>query len=141
MRRLGGDRGAVQAGSPLEEDLEDPRVWYANNEPDAPWIEEPQRLSGFLVQMVLFEAILNARFGTSTLSAPPETMDAILARVAPLGREPWTWGGARFYARDGALVMTMGDEAPADVWLAARSPLALSPFEDLVDEQWDSVAF
>jgi hypothetical protein len=124
-----------------ETDGEDPRVWYRNNEEGEPWLEEPERLSGFLVQAVLFEAILHARFGASATALPADMVEAILSRVAPLGSERWNWGGARFFGRDGALVMTMENDGAWDVWLAARTPLALSRFEDLVTETWDHVAF
>jgi hypothetical protein len=120
---------------------EDPIVWYRNNVQGEPWIEEPERLSGFLIQAVLFEAILHARFGASGTALPGETVRAILAQVAPLGNGRLNWGGARFFACDGALVMIMGDDGASDVWLAARTPLALSRFEGLADDRWDHVAF
>jgi hypothetical protein len=37
--------------------------------------------------------------------------------------------------------MTMENHGACDVWLAARTPVALSRFEDLVTEDWDHVAF
>ena len=124
-----------------EPEGEDPKVWYRNNEEGEPWIEEPQRLSGFLIQAVLFEAILNAQFGAYAIALPDDLVGAILDRVKPLARERWNWNGARFFARDGALVMTMKNNGANDVWLAARTPFALSCFEDLVSEEWDRVAF
>lgn len=124
-----------------EPEGEDPKVWYRNNEEGEPWIEEPQRLSGFLIQAVLFEAILNAQFGAYAIALPDNLVGAILDRVKPLARERWNWNGARFFARDGALVMTMKNNGANDVWLAARTPFALSCFEDLVSEEWDRVAF
>ncbi len=62
-------------------------------------------------------------------------------QVEPLGSGRWNWGGARFFAREGALVMTMGDDNASDVWLAARTPHALSRFDGLADDRWDYVAF
>jgi len=121
---------------------EDPRVWYRNNDEGEPWIEEAERLSGFLVQAVLFEAILGSRFGASATGIAPDLREAILARADPLGLKSWNRGGARFLARRGALVMLMEHEGQCDVWLAAATPRALSPFEDLVDAGgWDRVAF
>jgi hypothetical protein len=124
-----------------EPDGEDPRVWYRNNTAGEPWIEESETLSGFLIQAVLFEAIMHAQFGASATALAADTVQAILARVAPLGNERWNWGGARFFARDGALVMTMENDGACDVWLAAKTPFALVQFEDLVSESWDRVAF
>lgn len=124
-----------------EPEGEDPRVWYRNNDEGEPWIEEPEHLSGLLIQTVLFEAFMNSRFGASITSVSGETLDAILARVDRLAGGRWNWGGAHFYAHDGALVMTMESPGDCSVWLAAKTPLALTPFEDLVDEGWDYVAF
>lgn len=119
----------------------DPRVWYRSNHTGGPWLEEPERLSGFLAQALLFEAIMHAPFGASGTALPPETVRAILSRVGPLGTPGWNWCRGRFFARDGALVMTMERDDECSVWLAARTPQALSPFEGLVGERWDYVAF
>jgi hypothetical protein len=124
-----------------EPDGDDPRVWYRENQDRAPWSEERERLSGFLIQAALFEAILHARFGASATALPDDEAEAILALVAPLGAGRWNWGGARFFGADGALVMTMENGEACDVWLAARTPLALSRFEGLVTDEWDRVAF
>ncbi len=120
---------------------EDPRVWYRNNEPDEPWIEEPVRLSRFMVQAVVFEAVLGARFGGQATAIPPQTLTAIRTRLAPIGGEAWSWCGARIYARDGALALVTESHGQADLFLAAITPHALTPFMDLVDENWDRVAF
>jgi hypothetical protein len=101
----------------------------------------PERLSGFLIQAILFETILHARFGACGTALPAETVRALLGGFEPLGSGRWNWGGARFVARDGALVMTMEDGGASDVWLAAPTPLALSRFEGLPDDCWDHVAF
>ncbi len=124
-----------------EPEGEDPRVWYRNNEQGEPWIEEPQRLAGFLIQAVIFEAILHAQFGANATELPAASVKDIVAQVEPLGGGHWNWAGARFFARDGALVMTMESDGACDAWLAARTPFALSRFEDLVTEDWDRVAF
>lgn len=119
----------------------DPRVWYRNNTEGEPWLEETERLSGFLIQTSLFEAILHARFGASATALPPDAVQPILERVTPLGRGRWNWGGARFFGGGGALVMTMENGDGTDVWLAAPTPLALTPFEALVTDTWDRIAF
>jgi hypothetical protein len=123
-----------------EPEGEDPRVWYQNSGEDT-WLEEPERLSSFLIQMVLFEAILNTRFGAFAIALPADTVQSVLSRVTPLAGGRWNWLGARFFARDGALVMTMENDGACDVWLAASRPLALSRFEDLVTEEWERIAF
>lgn len=118
---------------------DDPRVWYRDNSDGQPWIEEGERLSGFLIQAVVFEAVLHARFGAYATWVDEDVRDAIVARVDPLIDPAWNWCGARFYARDGALVITMEDQGL--VHLAAHSPLALTSFAELVADDWERVAF
>lgn len=115
---------------------DDPPVWR-QEPPATAWIEEPEPLSGFLIQAMLFEAVTGAPFGASGTQVSAPTRAAILERASPLPLKAWNWGSGRFYTRDGALVMTMEE----DVWLAARTPLALSSFEDLVGEDWEYVVF
>ena len=112
-------------------DGEDAAVWYRNNEEGEPWLEESAPLSLFLIQAVLFEAIMHSRFGAHTISLPSAQVQPLLARLDPLGSEIWKWGGARFYGRHGALMMTMEQEGAANVFLAARTPADLTPFEHL----------
>ncbi len=120
---------------------EDPRVWYRLNEVGALWLEEPERLSMFMVQAVLLEATLHAPFGASATAVSHETRDAIRAHMDPIGAAKWNWCGHRFFARDGALALIMETDDQCDVCLGACSPLALAVFEDLVTEQWDNIAF
>jgi len=124
-----------------EPEGDDPRVWYRTNANGEPWIEEPERLSGFLVQAVLFEAIMHAPFGANTPELDAQKAAAIVDRLRPLAGGRWNWFGARFYARDGALALTMENPPGVDVWLAAATPLALTPFDDLVTADWQHVAF
>ncbi len=121
-----------------EPEGDDPLVWYRNNDEGEPWIEEAVPLSRFLVQAVLLEAVLGASFGGSTTGIPSSTLDAFRARLDPIGDRRWNWCGARFYARDGALAVVLED---TDLFLAGRSPHALTPLLDLVTDDWDVLAF
>ncbi|MGE5181241.1 MAG: hypothetical protein ACM31C_04230 [Acidobacteriota bacterium] len=115
---------------------DDPRVWYRDNDHRAAWLEEAEPLSWFLVHAVVMEAILGAPFGGSAAAPRREVVDELRARLGPLGSAAWRWGAARFYARAGALAMMMD----GSVFLAARTPHALTPFADLVDDTWEHVA-
>jgi hypothetical protein len=120
---------------------QDPRVFYRENDPREPWLEEPQRLSGFLIQAVLFESIMHAKFGAVATCLAKHTADAVIDRLQPIAGGSWNWNGTRFFARDGALAMANSNGGEVDLYLAALTPLALSPFEDLVTADWDHVAF
>ena len=122
-----------------EPEGEDPRVWYRENDVRALWLEEPERLSSFLVQMVVEEAVLTAPCGAHQPALPAATVQPFLARVTPLWTTRWNWGGARFFAGQGALMMTMENQGDVDVFLAARTTEALARFDDLVTEDWVQV--
>jgi hypothetical protein len=124
-----------------EPEGDDPRVWYRTNADGEPWLEEPERLSGFLIQAVLFEAIMSAPFGAHATALDAQTASAIVERLQPLAGGRWNWNGGRFYARGGALAFTMENPPGVDTWLGAATPLALTPFDDLVTEDWEHVGF
>ncbi|HYU15058.1 MAG TPA: hypothetical protein VEL05_03275 [Candidatus Acidoferrum sp.] len=125
---------------------DDPPVWWRLNEPGEVWQREEEPLSGFLIQLVLFEAMLGASCG-----AHPGTLDAAAAerlceRMRPLPLGTWLWPGqgmqSRFYAREGALMfLAAAGDGWFDGWLAARRPEALTFLEDLVADTWCHVAF
>jgi hypothetical protein len=129
---------------------DDPPVWYRECEPGAPWQREAEPLSGFLLQLVLFEAMMGAPYGASAACVEAEVGLALEARMAPLPLGPWLWPWpypSRFYARSGAILHI----APLDeertqfaLWLGARHPRALDFAEDLAQPAqpgWDHVAF
>lgn len=121
-----------------EPDGEEPRVWYHNNHPSEPWLEEPVRLPWFVIQAVLLEAVMSAPFGASVTTKSRKLVDDVLGRVDPIGDTSWHWCGARFYGREGALVMTMTHDRAEqwDIFTAACAPPALISFQDLVTKDW-----
>lgn len=121
---------------------DDPPVWFRLNEHGEPWEREQEPLSGFLIQLAVFESICGSAFGGAAGWFPNEAADRLRARFEPLPLAPWCWGTMTFYARDGALLTLMenGDDA-FTVQVAALHPDALTFIDDLVDDQWDVVSF
>jgi hypothetical protein len=120
---------------------DDPAVWFRMNEPGERWQREPELLSGFVVQLVLFEAIWTAAFGGSAAWLEIDEARRLRERFTPLPLGTWCWGPTSFHARDGALlVMTANDDA-FSAFVAARHPAALDHIADLVDDAWEHVAF
>jgi hypothetical protein len=121
---------------------DDPPVWFHINDHRESWQREREPLSGFLIQLAIFESIWISSFGAAAGSLPIESADQLRARFDPLPLAPWSWGPTTFYARDGALLTLMenGDDA-FTVQVAALHPDALTFIDDLVDDQWDVVSF
>lgn len=129
---------------------DDPPVWYRECEPGAPWQREAEPLSGFLLQLVLFEAMMGAPYGASAACVEAEVGLALEARTTPLPLGPWRWPWpypSRFYVRSGAILhMAPLDEDRLQFafWIGARHPRALDFAEDLArpgQPGWDHVAF
>ncbi len=129
---------------------DDPPVWYRECEPGAPWQREAEPLSGFLLQLVLFEAMMGAPYGASAACVDAEVGLALEARMTPLPLGPWIWPWphpSRFYARSGAILHMAPldqDRAQLGLWVGARHPRALDFAEDLAQPGqpgWDHVAF
>jgi hypothetical protein len=112
------------------------------------WVTEQQRLSGFLLQVCLFEAMFSAPYSASAAWLPPEELAAVLelGRLRPL-LTPWRWPEhpTLFHAADDAIAVTSARGDPdgklgADVMVAARrlEPLAYLPDRiQLHADRWD----
>jgi hypothetical protein len=123
-------RWAYQPGGP------DPVVVGQYLDEDG-WVAEQQRLSGFLLQVCLFEAVFSARYSASAAWLPLEELAAVLelGRLRSLST-PWRWPEhpTDFHAADAAIAVTSARRGPdgrvgADVMVAAQrlEPLAYLP--------------
>ena len=126
---------------------DDPPVWWRLNESGKKWLREDEPLSGFLIQLALFEAIGHSPFGASAANLETAKLEALRRQMTPLPLGGWRWptdGGAgrsRFYARNGALMFCGPNGDHHSVYVGAKDPHALSFLEESIDESWEYVAF
>jgi hypothetical protein len=127
---------------------EDPAVWGRFDAEGKPWNKEEVSLSGFLIQICLFEAIFGAPYGASASWVDQVTLDRVTAplRLLPLG--PWRWPAdpGRFWACNGAFVFSCPNgpapEFPAfSIWVGARSETSLAYLKSIADKGWEHIAF
>jgi hypothetical protein len=101
------------------------------------WLAEQERLSGFLLQVCLFEALFSAPYTASAAWLPAEALAEVLDRgqLQPV-LTPWRWpeDPTLFHASDGAIGVTSqrrraNGALGFDITLAARDlePLAYLP--------------
>jgi hypothetical protein len=102
------------------------------------WVAEQQRLGGFLLQVLLFEAVFSAPCSASAAWLPPAELAAVLEAggLRPV-LTPWRWPThpTLFHASHGAIAVTSGRQRDtagtvgSDVMVAARhlQPLAYLP--------------
>jgi hypothetical protein len=118
-------------------DGDDPVVLGKPSETDD-WLPEQERLTGFLLQVCLFEALFSAPYTASAAWLPAEALANVLdrGRLRPI-LTPWRWpeNPTAFLASDGAIGITSerheedGSVGGFDVMLAALDlePLAYLP--------------
>jgi hypothetical protein len=135
-------------------EADDPPVWVREDYPGEPWLEE-ERLSRFLLQLVVFETVMGAAQSASAVDLPLETAEQLMRRLHELPLNPWHWPvhPTRFFAGDRVLLIVgpgprvagrlseqRGPEDDPLVWLfaGALDADALAFFADHVDDEaWE----
>lgn len=125
-------------------DGNDPPVWGQFNELDVPWTEEGMPLSEFLIELCLFEFIMQAPYGASVSWIDQNGLSKLTAKLPELSLAPWHWPAFpnRFYYHKGAFMIAtpnddLDDEKHFSVWIGAKSAAAVSFLKDFVDDTWD----
>jgi len=139
--------GAYEWAYEPGEDLQEPRVWgrWLLEGPDGPpspgWTPEHERLPGFLLQFLLYEAVTAAPWWVQYPAARPALARLALGPLRPvLGRWRWPWPDATFHAADDAIGFTCANpyvgQGTADVTLAARDVAALDHLAGVSADGW-----
>jgi hypothetical protein len=109
------------------------------------WFTEQERLSGFLLQVCLFEALFSAPYTASAAWLPSGAVTELLDRgqLQPV-LTPWRWPGdpTVFHASDGAIGVTSQRRRANgafgfDVTLAARDLEPLAYLPEIIQEHGD----
>src|SRR5262249_21498351 len=126
---------------------EDPAVWGRFNEVNRPWTNEGMRLSEFLIQVCLFEAIMAAPYGASAAWADEATVRKVTETLKELQLPPWHWPGfpTRFFYGNGAFVAACPNgiwenKQGYSIWAGAMTEHPLAFLKEIVDEGWEYVA-
>jgi hypothetical protein len=124
----------------------DPVVWGRLNEPSERWQAEREPLSRFLLQMIVFEAIMGAPYAAA---ASWITLPQLEATVGPLERLPWgswRWPAEPSWFYAGADVLAFanpngrwpwGPSDHFDVVIGAGTLDGLAYLRDVQGVRWD----
>ena len=119
---------------------DDPEVWVTLNESPGRWRKEGERLSGFLLQVLLFEAM--GPFYTSADWIDQETYDRLAAALGRLPLAPWRWPDWKTEFLGGSDMFAVGyptGDGTYYIQIKARSPEQVEPLRPLVPaDHWDS---
>jgi hypothetical protein len=129
-------------------DGDDPPVWGKFGGTDQAWAEEGMRLTEFLVEICLFEAIFSAPFGAAAGCATESTLARLRGELTPLPLSPWRWPNypSQFFAREGAFMFAApyddcGEPVAFSVWIGAKTAGPLTFLNGIVDDrEWEYVA-
>ena len=125
---------------------DDPVVWGRFNGDNERWFAEREPLSRFLLQVVVFEAIMGATHGAAASAIELPQLEEALG---PLERQPFgSWRGpiepTWFYAGADALAFVNPNgnspTSPADrfdMFIGARTPAALTYLREIQGIDWD----
>jgi hypothetical protein len=127
---------------------DDPPVWGRFSKKDKPWVREEVRLSEFLIQVCLFEAIMSAPHGAWASWDNQHRLDRVTAplQLVPLG--PWRWPKYphRFWAGGGAFVFAcpnglVDGELGYTIHAGAKAEEPLHYLKAIVDRSWEYRTF
>jgi hypothetical protein len=131
----------IWATAPTE--TRDAPVWVRENDPGEPWFEE-EPLSRFLLQLVVYEAVMGAPEGAVAAWLPLAEMERLSRRVHELPLAAWhrPLYPTRFYAGERVLLVVMPNPGPEDeayvsLYVGALDAEALTLVADHVDDSWD----
>lgn len=112
---------------------DDPPVWVRPFDGGEPWEIEEAPLSGFLIQMVLFEAIMQAQYGASSAWLDTQDFESFITRLTPLPLGSWRWPAYlhHFYTMNGMLIFAgpirmWEGKQKWEVWIGAKTEEAMS---------------
>lgn len=98
---------------------------------------ERERLSGFVLQIGLFEASMSGRAGLAGGAVDPDVLPSVLAPLVEVPLQPWAWPAdpTRFFLGDGVVA-----HVTEDTWFFASAcrPGALAWLADLAVD-WDTL--
>jgi hypothetical protein len=119
----------------------DPPVFVRGNAWGDPWVEEAPTLSGFVIQMVIFEAVLCAgHFSARHDGLTASELRKLQRKVAPLVLPPWSSSKTQFVGKGGIVGFVFPDADLFQVELAARDRASFEAIEDLISE-WPDLGF
>jgi hypothetical protein len=116
-------------------------VWGRFEDTD-PWEAEDPQLSLFLLQFVLFEAILSAPHGAAAACLGKAATAALLDEFTELPFGAWRWPlyPSRFFVRREALLFVCSNDGDANsVWIAALDADHVSFARPHVSDAWEDV--
>ncbi|MBN2210666.1 MAG: hypothetical protein JW709_04645, partial [Sedimentisphaerales bacterium] len=121
---------------------ENPKVYISENIKPQKWLLEEERLSGFIYQMLLFEAIMGADYHCMASWIDKESLESILEKWIEAPVKAWQWPSypSIFYYTQDALAMSYPNEQGFTFQCGSNNKDALKFMDKYIDDNWEDVA-
>jgi hypothetical protein len=118
----------------LADESADPLVFRDNE------VIEREPLSGFVLQVALFEASMGALPAYASGWMDDETCERLVSLLTEVPLAPWSWpvDPTRFYVADGIVAHTQRTDRETWIFLSALSARQLEPFSRIDGVEWTS---
>lgn len=116
-----------------------PEVYISENRKPRYWIQEEERLCGFLFQVFVYEAIMGAKYHCSSSWIEKNRLNEILSKWKPAPFSPWQWPEypSNFYINDKALAFVFSNRQDFSFQCGSNDPASLKFMKSFVDETWE----
>jgi hypothetical protein len=119
---------------------DDPAVYRRASEANAPWLLETWQLSSFLIELLVYEAVLGAPFSAGHDGVDVRALAKVARVVAPLPLPTWRASGVIFYGHGGVIGFAFPNGDVFEVRLGARERTRFEPLERIVAD-WTDIGF
>jgi hypothetical protein len=116
-----------------------PEVYISENRKPRYWIQEEERLCGFLFQVLAYEAMMGAKYHCSSSWIDKNRLDEILSKWKPAPFSPWQWPEypSNFYINEKALAFVFPNREDFTFQCGSNDPLSLNFMKSFIDETWE----
>lgn len=119
----------------------DPSVWRQDGDRAPDWIAEEERLTGFLLQVCLFESVMAAKYGAWCSWCDPATLKSMIIPWQRISISSWRWPSypTTFWCVQSALAVVSPNEDGYTFRCGALNQESLELIKPFLDTSWEYV--
>jgi hypothetical protein len=117
---------------------ENPEVYISENVKQKQWLREEERLCGFLYQMLLFEAMMGAKYHAMTCWISKDKLNSIINKWMLAPFRPLRWPGypTQIFYIDNAIAFTYPNFDEFTFHCGSNDSNAINFMHQFIDDTW-----
>jgi hypothetical protein len=117
---------------------ENPEVYISENEKEKHWLREKERLCGFLYQMLLFEAMVGAKYHVYKDWISGDKLNSVISKwtLAPFKPLRWPAYPSQLFYQDNAIAFTFPNFDHFTFQCGSNDSSALNLMHEFMDDTW-----